>query len=133
MLWNGGGLGTDKSNIPVVPLDPLKHRSLSVTNVNLTAFKGNPLNHANLLGQLDIVSRLDQVWPKCCVGLENGAYTLIILFVSYHVEQPAPFPQYLSLTTIKLGTREWGGEILRKASYEKKIKLFTAETRFQNH
>ena len=54
---NGGGLGTDKSDVSLMLFDSVLHRSSSLADVNLTAFPGNPLNHAILFSLLDSVLR----------------------------------------------------------------------------
>ena len=45
MLWNGGGLGTGESNVSIVLLNSVLHRSSSLSNVRLAAFTENPLNY----------------------------------------------------------------------------------------
>jgi len=48
VLWNGGCLGTGKSDISVMFLYPVFHRSSSVADVNFAAFIGNSVNNAVL-------------------------------------------------------------------------------------
>ena len=55
MLRKGRGLGTGESYIPVVLFDSLMHRSPCFPDVELTAFTGNPVNHAILFRQIDSV------------------------------------------------------------------------------
>ena len=53
MLWNGGGLGTGESNVSIVLLNSVLHRSSSLSDVYLVAFKGNPVNYAILFSRVD--------------------------------------------------------------------------------
>ena len=51
MLWNGGGLGTGESNVSIVLLNSVLHRSSSLSDVHLSAFTGNPVNYAILFSR----------------------------------------------------------------------------------
>ena len=55
MLWNGGGLGTGESNVSIVLLNSVLHRSSSLSDVHLAAFTGNPVNYAILFSRVDSV------------------------------------------------------------------------------
>ena len=55
MLLNGGGLGTGESNISIVLLNSVLHRSSSLSDVHLAAFTGNPVNYAILFSRVDSV------------------------------------------------------------------------------
>ena len=55
MLWNGGGLGTGESDVSIVLLNSVLHRSSSLSDVHLAAFKGNPVNYAILFSRVDSV------------------------------------------------------------------------------
>ena len=55
MLWNGGGLGTDESDVSIVLLNSVLHRSSSLSDVHLAAFTGNPVNYAILFSRVDSV------------------------------------------------------------------------------
>ena len=48
MLRNGGGLGTGESNVSIVLLNSILHRSSSLSDVYLAVFTGNPVNYAIL-------------------------------------------------------------------------------------
>ena len=48
MLWKGGGLGTGESDVSIVLLNSVLHRSSSSLKVHLAAFTGNPVNYAIL-------------------------------------------------------------------------------------
>ena len=49
MLWNGEGLGTGELDVSIVLVNSLLHRSSSLSDVHLAAFKGNPVNYAILV------------------------------------------------------------------------------------
>ena len=53
MLLNGGGLGKGESNISIVLLNSVLHRSSSLSDVHLAAFTGNPVNYAILFSRVD--------------------------------------------------------------------------------
>ena len=53
MLLNDKGLGTGESNVSIVLLDSVLHRSSSLSDVYLAAFTGNPVNYAILLSRVD--------------------------------------------------------------------------------
>ena len=55
MLWNGGGLGTDESDVSIVLLNSVLYWSSSLSGVHLAAFIGNPLNYATLFSRVDSV------------------------------------------------------------------------------
>ena len=55
MFWNGGGLGTGESNVSIVLLNSVLHRSSSLSDVHLAAFTGNPVNYAILFSRVDSV------------------------------------------------------------------------------
>ena len=55
MLLNGGGLGTGESNVLIVLLNFVLHRSSSLSDVHLSTFTGNPLNYALLFSRVDSV------------------------------------------------------------------------------
>ena len=55
MLSNGGGLGTGESNVSIVLLNSVLHRSSSLSDVHLAAFTGNPVNYAILFSRVDSV------------------------------------------------------------------------------
>ena len=79
---NGRGLGTDKSDVSLMLFDSVLHRSSSLADVNLTAFPGNPLNHAILFSLLDsvlrtrydliVVSDLKTACMPCCCRQRKG-------------------------------------------------------------
>ena len=52
MLWNGRGLGTGESDVSIVLLNSLLLMSSSVSDINLAAFTGNPVNYAILLSRV---------------------------------------------------------------------------------
>ena len=52
MFWNGGGLGTGESDVSIVLLNSVSHRSSSSFNVQLPTFTGNPVNYAILFSQV---------------------------------------------------------------------------------
>ena len=53
MLLNGVGLGMGESDVSIVLLNSVLHRSSSVSDVNLAAFIGNPVNYAILFSRVD--------------------------------------------------------------------------------
>ena len=55
ILWNGGGLDTSESNVSIVLLNSVLHRSSSLCDVYLATFTGNPVNYAILFGRVDSV------------------------------------------------------------------------------
>ena len=55
MLWNGGGLSTGESNVSIVLLNSVLHRSFSLSDVHLAAFTGNPVNYTTLFSRVDSV------------------------------------------------------------------------------
>ena len=55
MLWNGGGLGKGKSDVSIVLLNSVLHRSSSLSDVHFAAFTGNPVNYAILFSRVDSV------------------------------------------------------------------------------
>ena len=55
MLSNGGGLGTGESNVSIVLLNSVLHRSSSLSDVHLAAFTGNPVNYAILFSRVDSI------------------------------------------------------------------------------
>ena len=57
VFWNGGGLGTGKSDVSLMFFNSILHRSSSLADVDFTAFTGNPVNHAILFSRLDSVFR----------------------------------------------------------------------------
>ena len=77
MLWNGGGLDTGESDVSIVLLDSVLHRSSSLSDVHLAAFTGNPVNYAILFSWVDsafgrtnwnlsVVSDLKTAHTPCC-------------------------------------------------------------------
>ena len=52
MLWNGGGLGTGESDVSIVLLNSVLHRSSSLSDVYLATFTGNPVNYAILFSRV---------------------------------------------------------------------------------
>ena len=57
VFWNGGGLGTGKSDVSFMFFDSILHRSSSLANVDFSAFTGNPVYYAILFSRLDSVFR----------------------------------------------------------------------------
>ena len=55
---NGGSLGTGDSNVSIVLLNSVLHRSSSLSDVHLAAFTGNPVNYTILFSRVDSVFRL---------------------------------------------------------------------------
>ena len=55
MLLNSGGLGTGESNVSVVLLNSVLHRSSSLSDVHLAALTVNPINYAILFSWVDSV------------------------------------------------------------------------------
>ena len=55
MLWNGGGLGTGESDVSIVLLNSVLNRSSSLSDVQLAAFTGNPVNYTILFSWVDSV------------------------------------------------------------------------------
>ena len=55
MLRNGGGLGKGKSDVSIVLLNSVLHRSSSLSDVHFAAFTGNPVNYAILFSRVDSV------------------------------------------------------------------------------
>ena len=53
MLWNDRGLGTGESNVSIVLLNSVLHRSSSFSDVHLAAFIWNPVNYAILFCEED--------------------------------------------------------------------------------
>ena len=77
VVRNGWGLGTGESYIPVMLFDPPLHRSTCFTNVDFSAFTGNPVDHAVLFSgstvsfgrtksDLSVVSDLKTARIPCC-------------------------------------------------------------------
>ena len=56
MLWNGGGLGTGVSNVSIVLLNSVLHRSSSFSDVHLATSTRNPVNYAILFSFPVLVS-----------------------------------------------------------------------------
>ena len=76
MLWNGGGLGTGESNVSIVLLNSILHRSSSRSDVCLAAFTANSVNYVILFSRVDgvfrsywdlsVVSDLKTARTPCC-------------------------------------------------------------------
>ena len=65
MFCNGGGLGTGKSDVSFMFFDSVLHRFSSLTDEDLNAFTGNPVNHAILFNRLDSIFR----WTRCDLNI----------------------------------------------------------------
>ena len=76
MLWNGGGLGTGESNVSIVLLNSILHRSSSRSDVCLAVFTANSVNYVILFSRVDgvfrsywdlsVVSDLKTARTPCC-------------------------------------------------------------------
>ena len=55
MLLNGVGLGMGESDVSIVLLNSVLHRSSSLSDVHLAAFTGNPGNYAISFIRVDSV------------------------------------------------------------------------------